>query len=323
MQKLPVLLVITARPEVRASWASRPHVAVKFLSGLEDELAAILIKQIAGGRELPRDVIERIIAHADSVPLFIEELTKTVLGTLQDGEHASLSADVVPPSLYSSLMARLDRLLVGKEVARTGAAIGREFSFELMQAVSELPANRLEKALTELAQAEIIVPHGQPPSATYTFKHALVQDAAYASLLRDQRRAVHRRVAETLEKNTDETVEPQVIAWHFAEAGAPDRSVHYYQKAAERATGRFALAEKVHHLRNALRQIAHVSSSVERQRRELTLQLELGRVLIDHEGADSEAVRTAFERARELCWALDEVKLLPAVYDDGRGIERR
>jgi class 3 adenylate cyclase len=318
VQRLPVLLVITGRPEVRAPWASRPHVMVKLLSGLEDELAAMLIKQIAGGRELPGDVVERIIAHADSVPLFIEELTKTVLGGLQGAEHgsiASLSADVVPPSLYSSLMARLDRLRVGKEVARTGAVIGREFSFELMEAVSELPAQRLEEALSELAQAEIVVPHGEPPSATYTFKHALVQDAAYASLLRDQRRMIHRRVAETLERNADETVEPQLIAWHFTEAAAPDRSVHYYQKAAQRATGRFALAEMVHHLRNALRQIAHIPSSVERQRLELTLQLDLGRVLIDHEGADSEAVRTTFERARELCWALDEVQLLPPVYD--------
>lgn len=318
VQQLPVLLVITARPEVRASWASRPHVTVKMLSGLEDELAAMLIKQIAGGRDLPRDVIERIITHADSIPLYIEELTKTVLGKLQDGEHASiasLSADAVPPSLYSSLMARLDRLQVGKEIARTGAVIGREFSFELMQAVSQLPTQHLEEALAELAQAEIVVPHGEPPSATYTFKHALVQDAAYASLLRDQRRAVHRRVAETLENNADETVEPQLIAWHFTEAGAPDRSIHYYQKAAERATGRFALAEKVHHLRNALRQIANIPSSPERQRTELTLQLELGRALIDHEGADSESVRTTFERARELCWALDEVTLLPPVYD--------
>lgn len=318
VQQLPVLLVITARPEVRAPWASRPHVTVKMLSGLEDELAAQLIKQVSGGRELPREVIARIIAHADSIPLYIEELTKTVLGKVQDGEHASiasLSADVVPPSLYSSLMARLDRLQVGKEVARIGAVVGREFSFELMQAVSEMPAERLQEALNELAQAEILVPHGEPPSATYTFKHALVQDAAYASLLRDQRRTIHRRVAETLETDAHEAIEPQVIAWHFAEAGSAEQSVQHYQKAAERASGRFALAEKVHHLRNALRQIAHVPGSVERQRRELTLQLELGRALIDHEGADSDSVCATYERALELCLALDAVELLPGVYD--------
>jgi class 3 adenylate cyclase len=319
IQRFPVLLVITARPEVRVPWTSRPHVTVKPLSGLEDELAAQLIKQVAGGRELPRDVIERIIAHADSVPLFIEELTKTVLGRVQDGEHASiasLSADVVPPSLYSSLMARLDRLHVGKEVARTGAVIGREFSFELMQAVSELPAKRLEEALTELARAEIVVPHGEPPLATYTFRHALVQDAAYASLLREQRRGIHRRLAEVLQEDAaGEAPEPQVIAWHFAEGGMPDKSLDYYRKAAEHASGRFALAEIVHHLRNALRQLAHIPDSAERERLELALQLQLGRALIDHEGADSDSVRTTFERARVLCLTLNEVEMLPRVYD--------
>ena len=318
IQRLPVLLVITARPEARALWTSRPHVTVKMLSGLEDDLAAMLIRQVSGGLELPAEVVKRIVTHADSVPLFIEELTKTVLGRLQDSEHGSiesLSADVVPPSLYSSLMARLDRLHVGKEVARTAAVIGRDFSFELMEAVSQLPTKRLEEALRELTEAEIVIPHGEPPFATYTFRHALVQEAAYASLLRDQRRGIHRSLAETLERHADETAEPQVIAWHFAEAAAPDRSVHHYQRAAQRATGRFALAEMVHHLRNALRQIEHIPSSVERQRLELTLQLDLGRVLIDHEGADSEGVRAAFERARELCWALDEAKFLPQVYD--------
>lgn len=316
VQQLPLLLVITARPELRPTWASRPHVTVKVLGGLDDRLAASLIKLVAGGRELSPEVVGRIIAHADSVPLFIEELTKTVLAGPPGQDGRSLSADVVPTSLYSSLMARLDRLVVGKEVARTAAVIGRDFSFELMQAVSQLPAKSLEDALTELAQAEIIVPHGQPPVASYTFKHALVQDAAYASLLRDQRRTIHRRLAEVLEADASgEAAEPQVIAWHFAEAGVADKSIDYYKEAAERATGRFALAEMVHHLRNGLRQITHIADSDDRRRRELALQLELGRALIDYEGADSEAVHTTFERARELCLALDEVEKLSPIYD--------
>jgi class 3 adenylate cyclase/predicted ATPase len=315
VQRLPLLLVVTARPEVRPAWASRPHVTVKVLGGLDDRLAASLIKQVAGGRELSPEVIDRIIAHADSVPLFIEELTKTVLARPVGHGGETLSPDVVPTSLYSSLMARLDRLVVGKEVARTGSVIGREFSFELIQAVSQLPAKTLEDALGELAQAEIIIAHGQPPLSSYTFKHALVQDAAYASLLRDQRRAIHRRLAEVLEKDVDETVEPQVIAWHFAEAALPEKSVDYYQKAAEHATGRFALAEIVHHLRNGLNQIKSIPDSADKQRRELALQLELGRALIDHEGADSEIVLTTFQRARELCLALDEIRLLPRIYD--------
>ncbi len=173
VQQLPVLLVITARPEVHPAWAARPHVTVQLLGGLDQRAAATLIKQVAGGQDLPREVIDRIIAHADSVPLFIEELTKTVLKrplASKDDEHASpmesLSVDVVPTSLHSSLMARLDRLPVGKEIAQIGAVIGREFSFEMMQAPSPLPAKRLQQALTELAQAEIIIAHGHKTPLT-------------------------------------------------------------------------------------------------------------------------------------------------------------
>ena len=323
VRPLRMLLIVTARPEVHPAWAARPHVTVQVLSGLDDRTAATLVKQVAGGRELPQKIVDRIIAHADSVPLFIEELTKTVLeGPLRSkhGELAatieSLSVDVVPTSLHSSLMARLDRLPAGKDVVQIGACIGREFSFEMAQAVSQLPAQRLEHALAELTKAEIIIAHGQSRLATYTFKHALVQDAAYASLLRDRRRAIHQRIGEELEKNTTgEAAEPHLIAWHFAEASVASKSAHYYQKAAERVTGRFALAEMVHHLRNGLRQIAHVPESMDRQRRELALLLALGQALIDYEGADSEAVRATFERARELCLALDDVTLLPRVYD--------
>jgi class 3 adenylate cyclase len=319
---LPMLLVVTARPEVQPAWAARPHVSVQLLSGLDRPMAASLISQVAGGQELPQEIVDRIVAHADGIPLFIEELTKTVLdnGSTYGGERASpansLSADVVPTSLHASLMARLDRLPAGKEVAQTGAVIGREFSFETLQAVSLLPETRLEQAIGELVQAGVIVGHGRPPFATYAFKHALVQDAAYASLLRDRRRETHLRLAERLEQEVGGVAaEPQLIAWHFAEASAPDKSIAYYSKAADHATGRFALAEMVSHLRNALRQVAYLPDSSEKLRRELTLQIALGRALIDHQGSGSEDVRVTFERARELCFILDEVHRLPGVYD--------
>ena len=323
VQQRPMLLIVSARPDVRPAWAARSHVTVQPLSGLDRPAAVTLIKQVADGRDLPREVVDRIIAHADNVPLFIEELTKTVLKTIQDnklGDYVrsleSLSLDAVPRSLHSSLMARLDRLSVGKEIAQIGAVIGREFSFDLVQTVSALPAKQVENAFAELAQADIIVAHGPAPFATCTFKHALVQDAAYASLLRDRRRAIHLRVAEKMEKDAaGDATEPQLIAWHFAEAGAPDRAIDHYQTAAERATGRFALAEMVNHLRNGLRQIACLPESPERNRRELALQLTLGQALIDLEGGNTEAVRETFERARELCFSLDELKLLPRVYD--------
>jgi hypothetical protein len=322
IQTMPILLVITARPEVQPAWVARPYVTVQILSQLDRSMAISLIKQVAGDRDLPGQVIDRILSHADGVPLFIEELTKTVLqrGSEHDGKRPlpmqSLSADLVPTSLHASLMARLDQIPIGKEVAQIGAVIGREFSFEALQVLSMLPAKQLEHALDELAHAGIITTRGQPPFATHTFKHALVQDAAYASLLRARRHAIHLRLAEGLENDTaDAAAEYQLIAWHFAEASAPDKSITYYSKAAEHATGRFALAEIVGHLRNALRQVTHLPESMEKQRRELALQVALGRALIDHQGSASEDVRATFERARELCLALDELQLLPRVYD--------
>jgi len=333
VQERPILLIVTTRPEVPLPWAGRPHVVFRTLTGLDRPAAVTLIRQIARGRlaglageatgELPADVTDRILTHADKVPLFIEELTKTVLETFQKderGERASslesLSIDAVPRSLYSSLMARLDRLSSGKEIAQIAAVIGREFRFDLVQKVSNLPAGQLEAGLAELARADVIVADDGAPFVNCSFKHALVQDAAYASMVRERRRAIHLRVAEQIEKDTTGDVkEPELIARHFAEAGSPDRAIDYYQKAAESATGRVALAEMVNHLRNGLRQIARLPESPERNRRELTLQLMLGQALIDSKGGNTEAVRETFERARELCFMLDEIKLLPAVYD--------
>jgi class 3 adenylate cyclase len=322
--QFPVLFVITSRPELQPSWAARAHVTVRVLNGLDRREAAFLVADIAGDRQLPEEVAERIVAHADGVPLFIEELTRTVLDAGPSGRGPNrldrhgppLSADAVPVSLQASLMARLDRLTSGKEVAQTGAVIGREFSFESLQAVSKLSARQLEQALGELVQAGVIIARGAPPDALYTFKHALVQDAAYASLLRDRRRTIHLRLAEVLEQDVaGAATEPQLVAWHFAEGGAPERSIAYYEKAAQRATGRFALTEIVSHLRKALDQLERVADSAERQRRELDLQVALGRALIDCHGSGSDEVRVAFQRARELCLALGETKQLPRIYD--------
>ena len=318
-----ILVIITARPDARLIFVKQPHVTVQSLGALDHSAAVALIKQIATGYELPEKIIDRIIAHSDSIPLFIEELTKSVIKTVQDDEVgtdgpslASLPIDAVPTSLHSSLMARLDRLSTGKEVSQIGAVIGREFSFELMLTVSTLPARQLEQCLGELAQAEIIVEHDDAAFHRYTFKHALVRDVAYASLLRERRQVIHRRVAEAMEEEAaGDSSEPQLVAWHFAEAAEPEKAVGYYQKAAESATGRFALAEMVNHLRNGLYQITRLPDSRERDRRELALQLTLGQALIDLEGGNSDGVRVAFERARELCLALDEIKLLPSVYD--------
>jgi class 3 adenylate cyclase len=324
VERLPMLLIITTRPEPPPSWATHPVVTVQMLGGLHHRQAASLINEVTGDQALPPDVVERIITHADGVPLFIEELTKTVVekGLLRkDGERLlpaePLSVDVVPTSLQASLMARLDRLAAGKEVAQVGSVIGRDFSFEMLLAVSAVPAKRLEDALGQLVETGLATARGQPPEASYSFKHALVQDAAYASMLRDRRRELHLRLGETLEKNSANgaTTDPQLIAWHFSEAGAPDRSIDYYLKAAERATGRFALNEMVSHLRKGLRQHEFLPESPSRLRRELDLQVALGRALIDHQGSGSEEVRAAFERAREICLELEDTRQLLVVFD--------
>jgi predicted ATPase len=322
VEQLPMLLVVTSRPELRVPWSARPQVTVQPLSLLHRREAGLLIRAVAGARDLPHELVDRIIVRADGVPLFIEELTKSVFESgLQSGDgtrHSQpLPSELIPTTLQASLMARLDRLGSGKEVAQIGSVVGREFSFELLQGLWRSPLKRLEEALGELVQTGLATAFGQPPHSVYAFKHALVQDAAYASLLREQRRSIHLRLAELLEKEKDrlDGALPEIIAWHFAESGAPARSIDYYLKAAEQTTGRLALAEKVSHLRKGLQQVEHLPESLDKDRLELSIQVALGQVLIDHQGSGSEDMRIAFERARELCLQLDDVKELLRVYD--------
>jgi class 3 adenylate cyclase len=324
IEELPILLLVTTRPEVRPPWATRPQVTIQMLGGLYHRHAVSIINEVVGEKSLPAEVIERIISHADGVPLFIEELTKTVLerGHLRTeaGGRAStepLSAEMVPTSLQASLMARLDRLGAGKEVAQIGSVIGREFSFEAALAVGRIPAERMGDALNQLVRAGLASARGEPPETVYSFKHALVQDAAYASLLRDRRRELHLRLAEALEKNAIRGIVPetQLIAWHFGEAGVAEKSIDYYLQAAEQTTGRYAFAEMVSQLRKGLRQIQLLPDGAEAHRRELALQVALGRALIDYRGSGSEEVREAFERARELCLAIGETEQLLPVLD--------
>jgi class 3 adenylate cyclase/tetratricopeptide (TPR) repeat protein len=317
------LLVITSRPGALPAWVDRPEVTVQMLGRLDRRQATSLIDGVTGGSLLPEAVREQIIAHADGVPLFVEELTKTVLesGAIRRDSDPTVvefrPQVVVPSSLHASLTARLDRLANVKEVAQMGSVIGREFSFELFQSVFALPGERLNGSLQALVAADLIVGRGRPPNAIYSFKHALVQDAAYSSLLRDRRRALHLQVAEGLERDEGgyALAEPELLAYHFAEAGVGDRAIDYHLKAAEHAMGTCALAEMVSHLRRGLGLLSNLPESRETRRRELLLQVALGRGLIDQVGSASEQGHAAFMRARELSLELDITEfLLPVLY---------
>ena len=324
-ERARILVVITSRRvDLHPVWSSRPHVTVRLLNGLDRRQAAALVKEAAANHYLPQEVVDRIIANSDGVPLFIEELTRSVLeraprenDNLNHSPEDQFTFGIVPTSLHDLLMGRLDRLPAGKEITQTASVIGREFSFEMLQTISEETPVQIERSLKELVDAQLIIPHGRPPEAVYLFKHALVQEAAYSSLLRERRSVIHQKLAEVLEKDPAnvEATHPQLTAWHFAEAGMPEKAVTYYLKAADQATGRFALAEMVSHLRNALRQLELLPDSIDKRRRELTIQVALGRALIDREGSGSKEVRTTFERAHQISLELDDTNQMIRVHD--------
>jgi class 3 adenylate cyclase/tetratricopeptide (TPR) repeat protein len=321
VEHFATLLIISSRPEKGLMWSLYPQVTTQLLNGLDRRQATVLVRQVAGEQAFADEVVARIVERAQGVPLFLEELTRSIVGADPQrgrGDRATrIQPDTVPTSLNALLTARLDHLGIGKEVAQASSVIGREFSFEMVRAVSALPVERLEQALDELIQAKLIVPHGSPPNATYVFYHALIQDAAYASMLRDRRRGVHLRYAEALENDPSAPARatPELLAAHFAEAGAAEKAVDYYLKAAARATGRFALTEIIGYLQKGLRQLAHLPATEATQHRELALQVAIGRALIEHRGAGDEEVRATFERAHELCLVLGGTEQLLHVHD--------
>ena len=321
IEHMRLLLVVTSRPDMQPAWIDRPVVSVQPLGRFDRRQANALIDGVAGGSRLSEAVRDQIIAHADGVPLFVEELTKTVLESRAAGVDSDdvvpgrRSPAVVPSSLHASLMARLDRHASVKEVAQMGAVIGREFSFELFRSVFPITAERLHGSLQALVAADLMVEQGLPPRAIYSFRHALVQDAAYSSLLRDRRRTLHHQVALGLERDEGGLVEPELLAYHFAEAGIADRAIDYHLQAAERAMARCALAEMVSHLRRGIGLLNSLPDPSEARRQELALQVALGRGLIDQVGSASEQGHAAFMRARELCLELgDTDRLLSVLY---------
>ena len=283
IKALPVLLIVTFRPEFNAPWAGRSHVTSLALNRLGEREAAAIIAHLVGNKELPADVMAEIVERTDGIPLFVEEMTKAVLEAESEGEARRTAGAVpspalaVPASLHASLMARLDRLGPAKEVAQIGAAIGREFSHALLAAVMRKPEAELGSALDRLIQAGLLFRQGVPPHATYLFKHALVQDAAYGTLLREPRRALHARIAETLESQFAEIAErqPELLARHCTEAGLIEKAAGLWGKAGQRSLERSALAEAVEQLTRALDQIATLPATPALRREQIKLQVAL------------------------------------------------
>jgi predicted ATPase len=265
IKTLPVLLIVTFRPEFNAPWVGQPHVTTLTLNRLGEGDAASIIKRLVGNKKLPADVMAEIVERTDGIPLFVEEMTKAVLETESEGQAGRTAAAVpspalaVPASLHASLMARLDRLGSAKEVAQIGSVIGREFSHSLLKAVAGKPEAELQSALDRLVEAGLLFSQGVLPHATYLFKHALVQDAAYGTLLREPRRMLHARIADALEDHFAEIAEnqPELLARHNTEAGLIEKAAGFWGKAGQRSLSSSALVEAAEQLTRALDQIAN------------------------------------------------------------------
>jgi predicted ATPase len=314
IKTLRLLLIVTFRPEFNAPWVGQSHVTSLTLNRLGEREAAAIIARLVGNKELPADVMAEIVERTDGIPLFVEEMTKAVLEAESEGAARRTVAAVpspvlaVPPSLHASLMARLDRLGPAKEVAQVGAAIGREFSHALLASVVRETGADLGSALERLIQAGLLFRQGVPPHATYLFKHALVQDAAYGTLLREPRRALHARIAETLDRQFPEIAEsrPELLAHHCTEAGLAERAVDFWLRAGRNAAARSANIEAIAHLRRGKEIVDRLSDSPVRDRVDLDLQLVLGPCLIATQGPASSMAVATFARARKLCERLGD-----------------
>jgi len=293
--RLPVLLIVTFRPEFQPPWTGQPQVTMLALNRLGRRDRTTLVEQIAGGKALPNDVVDKIADRTDGVPLFVEELTKSVL-------ESGVSPLGIPTSLHDSLMARLDRLGSVRRMAQIGAAIGREFPYGLLHAVAGLPEGQLQAALSRLVASELVFQRGMPPDAVYIFKHALVQDAAHSSLLRVSRQQLHAKIAGALEAQSPELMDnqPELFAQHYADAGLIDKSVAHWGKAGHRSAARSAMTEAAAQFQKGLDQLALLPDTPERQRQELELRSGLGAALMIVRGYAATETGQTNARACEL-----------------------
>jgi tetratricopeptide (TPR) repeat protein len=301
-----ILTLLTCRPEFRPPWGSRAHVTSLIPGHLPPPQVEQMIDRVTGGKRLPAEVRQQVVTKTDGVPLFVEELTKTVLesGLLrEEADHYELVSPLpsfaIPTTLHDSLMARLDRLDAAKEVAQLGATLGRTFPYELLRAVSPWGEKRLQHALTQLVEAELLQQRGVPPHVTYAFKHALIQETAYQSLLRRKRQQYHRQTAHILEQRFPEIAEtqPEFLAYHFTEASLAEQAIPYWQRAGQHAVERSANVEAVSQFTKGLELLKSLPTTPEHTKQELALQLALGPPLRMIKGYTAPEVEGVYTRA--------------------------
>ncbi|MER8709765.1 AAA family ATPase [Mesorhizobium sp. M1088] len=325
LRNMRALLIVTFRPEFQPRWIQLSHVTALSLDRLGLGQGAAIMDRVAGGKTMPPEVASEILAKTEGVPLFVEELTKTVLdsGLLVDaGDHYVLSGPLpplaIPSTLQDSLMSRLDRLGPVKEVAQIGACIGRGFHHRLLAAVTDPAETRLQDVMPQLEESELVFRRGVPPEATYTFKHALVRDAAYQSLLKSRRQQIHAKIAATLEAQFQEVVatEPETLAHHYTVAGVNYQAAVYWLKAGQLALKRSANLEAASHLRKGLELVGSLPGSEDRLRLELSLESATGTAMIAAKGWGAPEVLQAFSSARRLA---DTLRDKPQIFAAMRG----
>jgi class 3 adenylate cyclase/predicted ATPase len=314
-----LLVLLTCRPHFQPAWHHRSYLTEITVHRLSHAQVAQIVNRMTDGKTFPHEVLAQIVEKTDGVPLFVEEITKAILesGHLKEvnGHYdliGSFSTFAIPATLHDSLMARLDRLVTAKAVAQYASVIGRQFSYALLQAVSQLDEVMLQHELGRLVEAEIVYQRGVPPQATYTFKHALIQDAAYESLLKSTRQQYHKRIAQVLETQFPETTEtqPELLARHYTETGLTEEAVHYWHHAGQRASERSAHLEAISHLRIGLALLQTLLETPERTQREVDMHITLGASLLATKGYAAPEVGETYTYARQLCQHLDQPQQL-------------
>ncbi len=305
-----LLVLLTSRPEFTSPWGSRSYLTQLTLNRLGQPQVEAMVKRVAGGKALSSEIVQQIVSKTDGVPLFVEELTKSIMESRLDvgAQHAAPVSLSIPSTLQDSLMARLDRLGPAKEIAQLGATLGREFSYELLHTIANRDEDSLQHGLKQLVEAELLYQRGLLPQAQYLFKHALIQDSAYQSLLKSRRQQLHQQIAQVLETQFSDTKEtqPELLAHHYTEAGLLEQAIPYWQKAGERATQRSAYVEAGAHLTRGLELFKILPDTSEHSQQELTLQLALNEALLTVKGYAAPEVEQTALRAQELCRRLGE-----------------